>query len=262
MLGGYPIGAKMLSDLNGKDPAYKEHIKKALPYFVNAGPAFIVIAVGKGILKSVKIGYMLLAAHCIASIICALIFIPRIIIMNRKNDNEISGISAADNFVLSVKNASGAVLSICSYVVIFSVINKYLISFCGSFGAIKPLIYVTEITTAVNSTKNIYLISFLLGFSGFSVIAQVYSVAGNVKAPLFKFIAVRTMHGILSAILMKVFLNLFNVTVTAMSAGTNGINTPAVNDGALGFSLAIMALLFIINVSSKKFSGNIVKDVL
>ena len=67
-IGGYPVGGKLLNEAVKSGKISKENAGIMLNYCVNAGPAFIVLAVGGGILGSKKIGYLLLLAH----IICCL----------------------------------------------------------------------------------------------------------------------------------------------------------------------------------------------
>ena len=262
LIGGYPIGAKLISELYKSGGIDIKTAKKILPFCINAGPAFVVIAVGRGILKNIILGYILLAAQSIAAVLIAVCFIRRELFTSNKCQKSIAPVSAADNLVLSVSSAAGATITLCSYVIIFSVINEYINTFSNSFAGLKYLIFITEITSATKSTDNIYIISFLLGFAGASILLQVVSLTDCIKVSAPRLIVFRVLHGALSALLTKFMITTFGVFVPTVSNGVAAAQKPVYTSVSLTVSLIIMALLFIIGLGSKKFSGNILKDML
>lgn len=261
LVGGYPIGGKLISELHKCGLLDKNTATKILPFCVNAGPAFIVIAVGKGILGSIKVGYILLISHTLASIILALIFLNKDLTRFSKEDAAESNFSVSESIVSSVHIASGATISISAFVIAFSVINEYISYHSAAIKPLKYLLYFTEVTSAVTKTKNIYFISFLLGFAGLSIWMQVYSVSGELKAPFAKFSAVRTAHGILSMLITAAIFKAFKISVNTLSNNKSVIGKAFYSDYTLALSLIIMALLLLIKISSKKHSGNLLKDV-
>lgn len=262
LVGGYPIGAKLIGELCKNGTLESEKCKKLLPFCVNAGPAFIVLVVGKGILKSTSLGYILLISHLISEIICVLIFAPEILFTKQSRIKSEENRSVLDNLVLSVQGAAGAVFSLCAYVIFFAVINGYIQHFSGLFKPLSNLIYLTEITAAVMQTGNLYFISFLLGFAGISIWVQVYSVAGGIRPRYLHFAAVRTLHGALSAAVTILTVRILGVhTATLGNGGKYGAEIFCSNL-TLSISLLIMALLLAISISGKKHSGNLLKDML
>ena len=261
LIGGYPIGAKLISELYKGGSLSKNTAIKMLPFCVNAGPAFIVIAVGKGILCSVTVGYILLFSHTLASVIIALLFLKKELTNFNCIKVNKSSFSVCDSIVSSVHTASAATISISAFVIAFSVINEYITYYSAAIKPLKYLLYFMEVTSAVAKTKNIYFISFLLGFAGLSIWMQVYSVAGELKAPFIKFAAVRILHGILSTIITAVVFKTFKICVNTISNGKTILGEAFYSDYALALSLFIMTLLLLINLTSKKHSGNLLKDV-
>ena len=69
LIGGYPIGAKLLNESVNAGKISQETARNMLNYCVNGGPAFIVAAVGSGILNSKKIGTILLLSHISATLV-------------------------------------------------------------------------------------------------------------------------------------------------------------------------------------------------
>lgn len=66
LIGGYPIGAKLISILYDKQEITKSQAERMLCFCVNSGPAFLISAVGAIMLNSVKIGFFLFISQSIA----------------------------------------------------------------------------------------------------------------------------------------------------------------------------------------------------
>ncbi len=261
LIGGYPIGAKLITELYKRKDISGNTAQKLLPFCINAGPAFIVIAVGKGMLNNIKLGFILLFSHIATSIISAVVFLPKTSSITKEKNTD-KNISALDNFVLSVKGASDATITLCSFVVLFSVINEYIIYFSQTFKPLSMLIYIIEVTYAVSRTNNLYLISFLLGFAGISIWLQIFAMCEQIKPKPLIFIFSRILHGTLSTILTAIVLRVFNVNVYTISNNISAQNKSLYSNYALSFSLIIMSILLLINITSKKHSGNILMDMI
>lgn len=253
LLGGYPIGAKIIAEISSKRIISKDTASKMIIYCINAGPAFIVLAVGKGILNNIKIGYILLFSHIISSVILWLILRPKTIIKGSYNKS----VSPTENLVQSIYNASNATISICAFVVFFSVINEYL----RMFGAQK-LLLITEVTTASTTTDNIFIISFLLGFAGISIWAQIFHILECIPVSLIKFLSVRIIHGVLSATITYLVCKYLKIGIKTLSNGIVFKQATLFSDTVLSISIFIMAILLVINIKSKKYCGNIIKDMI
>ena len=167
----------------------------------------------------------------------------------------------SDNFVASINNASSTCLLICAFVVFFSVLNSYIGYIAGGVPALYPLMYLTEVTTAVTQTENVLIISCLLGFGVFSVWMQVFSVSGKAKPSLLSFAFVRILHGFLSAAITLLLLKIFRVNILTLSTGVTFSAHPTHNGYAQSIALLFMALLLLYSIS-KKHSGNLLKDMI
>ena len=263
MIGGYPIGARLINELynNNKISKNDAHIMQC--YCVNAGPAFIAIAIGEGILHSKKAGFLMLASHILASLIISLIFKSKIkhkkshSITNNKNIESISNI-----FVSSTSQAANAVLSICSFVILFSVINAYLNALSVRFSFLKILSMLCEVTTSVSNIRNIYLISFLLGFSGLAVWFQVLACSKDCEVNLPLFALSRILHGILSIMNLYTILKVFKLEVNTISNTQFENISYKINNLSIVFSLSIMVIMLIISLNGKNHSRKILDDVI
>ena len=259
-LGGYPIGAKLLNEAAKNKKISSKAAGRILNFSVNAGPAFVVAAVGNGIMGSKKLGYILLISHIAASFIIMLLARPH----PEKDKAEISNKpypNTADCFVLSVSDGSAVTLSLCAFVILFSVISAYTEYFSAYFNALVYLSNILEVTTAVAKTGNIYFISFLLGFAGISVWCQIMSAGRYIKINFLSFAFFRILHGIISSFLTAVIIKASGIAVPCITNSVKFSFDVFYSTPALSVSLLIMGILFLISVFSKKQAGKLLEDV-
>ncbi|MBO5211491.1 MAG: hypothetical protein J6B80_06135 [Clostridia bacterium] len=254
LIGGYPLGAKLLSE----KPSPKNDIM--INFCINAGPAFIILAVGKGVFKSSALGWVLYTSHIMASLLIMLFLSGK---TKKYNTNFINKkpLGCVENFTQSASDAANTVIKICGLVILFSTITAYLKML---FKNIKPLYFITllcEVTNAVFTTKNILLISFLLGFAGLSIWAQVFSLLKYTKINYLRFVFFRILHGCFSAFITLVLLNSLKLSVSTLSNNINFNYKLFINGPTVAFSLIIMGIVLIISLYNKKFAGNIIEDI-
>ncbi|MBE6727690.1 MAG: hypothetical protein E7562_03470 [Ruminococcaceae bacterium] len=257
MLGGYPVGAKLINEIYDKKIIDKNDSQKLICCCVNAGPAFIVIAVGNGILHSKSLGYILLSAHILSSVLISLLIIPFI---NTKQ-NKIKKY-CEQPFVTSVAEASQSMISICAFVIFFSSFNSYLSVWAEKFPIIKDFSSLTEVTSGIASQSSIYKTAFLLGFAGFSVWFQIFSASKNIGINLKYFILFRIVHSTLSVLLTKLLILIFNPKVSTIT--NNIIFTSKTNYStiAVSVSLLIMLILLFLTIFKKNQGRKIYDDLI
>ncbi len=251
LIGGYPLGAKLIKD-NKKAPVM-------INYCINAGPAFIILAIGKGVFKSITVGWILFFSHISASVIIAIIC--RFFIKNNGPVIIEKPPSAVNNFVISASDAAETLIKICSLIILFSAVTKYIDMFSNYFYFLKYFGLLCEVTTAVFKCRNVLLVSFLLGFSGLSIWCQVFSILKQIKINYLTFILSRISHGGLSALITLLLLKLFKITVSTLSNNIAFDISAFVKGPAVAFSLMIMGIVLIISLYSKKYAGNLLEDM-
>ena len=74
VLSGYPVGAKIISDLKKNGLITQSEATRASTFCSTSGPLFIIGSVGTGMFGNKKVGYMLIICHILSAIICGLIF--------------------------------------------------------------------------------------------------------------------------------------------------------------------------------------------
>ena len=162
----------------------------------------------------------------------------------------------------SINNSISTILMIGGFVVIFSVIISILnqthaldflskffnpiLAFLGfDLNFAKPLLSgILELTNGVNLissihikaiSQNIVLCAFLLGFGGFSVLLQVFSIVAKTDLSMKKYLIGKFMQGILAAIYTFLalkfipFINLDIIQTSSTSSNSLDILTNATN---------------------------------
>lgn len=102
-----------------------------LAFCNNSGPAFILGVVGAGVFSSGKIGILLYCMHVLASILIGIgsgLFTghsagPRMV---RRTPTRIETVSFTEAFTNSVKNSFFSTLTICGFVIFFTVVIRML----------------------------------------------------------------------------------------------------------------------------------------
>lgn len=243
---GYPLGAKYSVDLWSLGYIDDNECQRLLNIASNVGPLFLIGSVGSALLNNATLGYILLIANYLS-----VIFIGIITNKNRTLRKTLSKSSIKNkkelNFGQSIKDAIGngvnTILSICGFIVIFSVIisiiknSDYIIYL---FNFVETLFHVDkgtlfsiflgsiEMTNGCNliSHLNISLpvklgiISFLCSFSGLSVIAQISSFMKDFNVSYFKYIYLKIIQGIFSFIITYLLMKIFPTSVVTCNLQT------------------------------------------
>ncbi len=260
LVGGFPVGAGILEGLCKSRKIAPKTAEKMLLCFVNSGPAFIIIAVGEGVLGNKTVGYILLFSHILTSVIMY-VFLKKHTERAPFKEKSTEKTSLIECFTESTADSAAAVFSICSGVVLFSGINAVISSVFSSTPIINKLLLLSEISYAVTQTKNIYEISFLLGFSGLCVWFQILSTVKSFRVNLLKFALARLFHGTASSLLTALFLRLIPVKIETIS---NSVNTELYISSsgiAASVSVIMLSLIWIISLFSKNSGRNFLKDI-
>jgi len=74
IISGYPVGAKTVANLKENGLCSDIEAERLIAFTNNSGPLFIIGTVGLGIFLDVKIGFLLLLIHILASLTVGFIF--------------------------------------------------------------------------------------------------------------------------------------------------------------------------------------------
>lgn len=246
MFCGYPLGAKYSCDLYEKEIIDYATCQRLLNIASNASPLFIIGSVGTSMLKNSHVGYFLLLCNYISCFIMAFIIPTKNILINKKANIRLSYSNKNIGNIIndSIKNAIKTCLSIGGFVILFSVITNIIKSNILFDIAIKYtknifnldknlieaiLLGVIEMTNgcyiasslSINLYVKIIIISFFLGFSGFSIVSQVYSFTYKFNLPIKKYIFMKIIQGLVASSVAAVLYRLpfINLSVQTLNSG-------------------------------------------
>ncbi len=218
---GYPIGAKLLSELvvSGKTDRYTAG--RMLCFCYGAGPAFFVSVIGLGVFGNAKAGMVIfLSCFCtnilLAGIMCRLFKM-------KASDSQAKFVFDAKMLNNSVLNAGKSLFALCAVIIFFSTFMA-LIETAGFFDAAGKVINepggkfilssffeITHITQLPMPGRNILPVAAALcSFGGMCVIMQIKAVLSD-GISLLPFLITRPICGIISALnsiwIGKIILN-------------------------------------------------------
>lgn len=220
--GGYPLGAITISEMYSNGVLKKKEAEHLLSFCDNSGPAFIVSVAGSAVFGSVEIGFFLYGVHIFAALLTG------ILLRNKaKNFSPVSlpitAISFSGAFTNSIKRAAATIVTVCGFVVFFSVLVGLLDS-SGTLSLLSGdisahlgtelhfsrslLTGFLELGTGTSSmlglstnAENLALCSFIIGWGGISVHAQASAVISEGGLNPARHTLGKLLHGGLSALI-------------------------------------------------------------
>jgi len=236
MLSGYPMGAKTTATLVQNGHVSTAQAWRLAALCNNAGPLFILGAVGVGLFSNVAVGYFIMACHYAGALISGFA-IARFIKHNPTSSNPpgkaanyAGRIPARRNLLFgevlgtSVKNAMETIVIIGGYIILFAVIISAL-DIIGTFdvanmlmrplliffsinpelltGAMVGMIEMTNGALTLSgvsiSAQTIAALTFVISFGGFSIHSQSASFLAKAGVRARGYIAAKALHGLVSA---------------------------------------------------------------
>ncbi len=264
IFGGYPAAAKCISDYVSEGKLDAKTASKMLCYCVNAGPSFLIGAIGTGVFGSLKIGFILFAAQFLSSFLISAV----VSAFSKKPESlnyspPFSQKSNASCAVEAIISAAESCFRMCAFIIIACGVLE--IAFSGktfsmfSSPLAKALLSgIFEVTAGVFSCGKIggfgaiIAAGAIASFSGISVILQVAAVTEESKISLFPFLASRFFHAGLTAILLRIFLIFSKEDVSAFAFKSGNYEAVLSASAPAAVSLLCMASLFLLSIVPPK----------
>lgn len=211
LIGGFPVGARMISQLCEDNSLSVSQAKRMMWFCVNSGPAFVVGAVGATMLSDKKCGIILFASQTLAALIIG--FFSSF--FTKKNNKKATAKKhEIDASVLtdSVSCATDAMLNICAWILLFSAFNPFLIRLAENNSVFNTAVVMSEVTAGCAFAAvhlPVYLIAPVLCWSGFAVHMQLLPYIKKVGMTLPEFWLSRTVNSLaafpIAFLLFKIF---------------------------------------------------------
>ena len=207
IVSGYPIGAKIVSNLKDNGICNSIQAERLLAFTNNSGPLFIVGTIGIGLFNSFSIGITLLITHILSSITVGILFrwwkkSKETTLRNHSysiDSSTLNFCNLGEILSKSILNSIYTSLIIGGFIVLFSIIISILqashilvvlsniLRLIGlpNFLSEALLMGFIEVTNGLSCVSNllyvnlnfkIILCAFILGFGGFSVLLQILSI--------------------------------------------------------------------------------------
>lgn len=253
MVGGYPVGARTLSQLVQRGECSREEALRLSLFCNNCGPAFFIGAAGVGVFGSKTAGFLLLTANFVSALLLAVFLriwrgkVPSL----SSSSSSSSTVSLLTVFPDCVSAAFSSTLSICAYVILFSVLTALVDAsgilpfFVETLSSLTPvgsapglwrsfLMGLLELSTGTASLQDVAyapaalpLAAFLLGWGGFSVHCQSLPFWREANIPAAPYLAAKFTQGILAAFITVLAAPLLPLSLPAMAPTTASLPSPS-----------------------------------
>lgn len=237
---GFPMGAVLSRRLLEEKLITPQEMERLVSFTNNSSPLFIIGAIGVGMFSSAPLGYLLAVSHYAANLAVGFIWgrlsVPASSIANispsqawqnlwnqLSNEKKSVGELLRNAVNTSIKN----LLAIAGFVVLFSVMTRmftvwgvmdylshFLTMLLGSldfsypvcFGMSIGLFEITLGSQTITATSapvlvKLLAVSIIMGFSGFSIIAQVMSIVAGLPVRLSFYLWSRLIQLTISALI-------------------------------------------------------------
>lgn len=232
---GFPMGAK--SVIHSLENGYISHKEATflLSFINNCNPIFILSTIALSLFGSIQIGVILLVSHVVSALLLGLFFSrltnPSPIILKKKENlkgfsrkrEEKSPFNTFELLKNSIKNAFRTLEMILGFMLIFNLLANICSSILSQLHLSPTIVTIlTSLFEVTNGCSQIStlplpfcyklsLISLMLGFSGFCIIFQIYSVISSHGFSLKQLCLFKCLHGIISGVLTYSLLILLNL---------------------------------------------------
>lgn len=217
LIGGYPVGAKLIGDAVRSGRMSSEYGARMLSYCVNCGPAFLISGVGASIFGSLQIGVFLYLSQILA---CVVVGICNSFSLKRLSSHSCSAYDAAVHtsastlMVSSVNDAVRSMGVICGFVVAFSAILPLIALIVSHFGKEVSFLItgLLEVTNGCNQlmealpANQILLAALFTAFGGICVHLQICAMLHGSKISIKRFFVYRIPYVLISLLTTKLFL--------------------------------------------------------
>lgn len=214
-IGGYPVGARTVASLYMQGHCSKTDGIAALRFCNNAGPAFLISAIGSGLLHDPRLGLQLYGIHLLCALLIGLLCHRKHEAVKSLNYTS-SPVQKHTDFGMILHSVTGSFatfLNVSAFVLIFAVLMCLLeqtplldLSTPLWSGLCSGILELTSgamrLSQAGLSQKALLpAMSFLCGWGGLSVQMQTISLLQEAGLPCRGYLKAKLLHGLVAAML-------------------------------------------------------------
>ncbi len=245
LVGGYPVGIKLLRERTLSDKGYQETAEKAAAFCCCISPPFAVNMIGAGVFHSVEVGVIVYVSNALSCLIIAIIYTRFF-----GRPGEYCPKKRDGGLISAVNSASHAMFTICTVLIAsnaaLDAVNSLLelIPFKIS-PMIAGIFEISNLLKLVNpQISALPAAAAISSFGGVCVIAQCFAICGG-AFPMKRFLLGRIISAGLSAGICRLILCFCDVSIPA-SAGSADYMYQFSADKGVWLLLVMMAVIFFV----------------
>lgn len=254
---GYPVGLRSCAAAYSEGRIDDDEAAILSAFCLNAGPAFLITAVGRNMFHSASVGLILFISVSLSSVLTGVLAsLPRRGHCEKKTGRTIGAADRnesgdmAERLIRAVNDAGRAVLGVSLWIIAFGAVRGVLSAAFGDFP--EWLTVFAEVTDgcevcATNGAPA--LAAAVCAFGGLCVHCQVLPCLKTIKIKYRHFFKYRMIHSFLSYGLCRLLLGLSRVGVETLAAQDA---TPHRSFGALQIALLLLLCLSLIADTAPK----------
>ena len=254
LIGGYPIGIKLLNELISQNKNYSAIAEKSSGFLYCISPSFAITMLGLGLYGSVEAGMIIYLSNVISCFLTA-VLCSRIYDLKLTDKNAIT--AAYGGITDAINSSSKTLLKICSIIVFFNSIITAFECVLNYSGLELPVIIksILEISNILRingiSVTSLPFVSSLASFGGICVLIQCLSLVKG-RYSLKKFFLLRFFNAVVSFLITQIIINTTEISVPAFAANNEISVFNFSHQGSACVFLLIMFIIFM-QKSEKNF---------
>lgn len=260
---GFPVGALTAVTLYEEGDISKTEASRLLLFCNNTGPGFLISGVGAAMFGSARFGVLLYVVQLFCALIIGVVSkkfrvpdkCPAAARQMRKS------VLGAPLFTDAVACAAKNMISVCGYIVFFSVLSGVLSSFFPE-AVVSGLLEISSgcaaaaelLSSGASETLAASVCAFVVGWSGLSVHAQTAAICRKSDIPLLPYIAAKFVQGALCSLFVFLCFTAFPAfSLPAFADAESRANTvPVLLPFAVNFLFIFAVIKNLIKKCGKK----------
>ncbi|MGI5894474.1 MAG: hypothetical protein ACOX6P_07755 [Candidatus Merdivicinus sp.] len=260
LVGGYPVGPKILGKMVKKGELSVVTAEKMLCYTVNGSPAFLLAGVAIPCFANTQIGLILAGSQMLSAFLVGILV--RILWGSSRSEKQQSlptepPLPAGDAFVRAVTEGGQSMLMVCGYVIVFSVLAHGLDFIPGASvwcGFLEVTVGCARLPGG-NFWEMIVLGAGYTAFGGICVWMQAASMLRGTGVRMRKFFLMRGVHIFFSLLFSIFFVKRMKLPAEVFSTFSHAI--PERGGATAGAAVLLVLICLLVLIGNHKKTARI-----
>lgn len=257
MLGGYPVGASMSAQLLERREITPSQARSLTLICFNAGPAFVINALGMGMLGSKKAGAVVFTAVCTASVLAGIIAgrLYKSDSHQGETVHQAQQSNMAQAVVQGVYTAGRNMLGICAWVLFFSAVISLVLMLPVKEKVQDAAVMMLEVTQGCARGAagfSLPAVAAFVSFGGVCVLCQVMSIAQKSGVKLSEILITRLISAAAAYAVTELLLKIFPVDLAVNAAASFDTVMPYSHSVPSAVMLMFLCIILIFDLDTKQ----------